>query len=250
MSFGSDLDLLVAGEGEESVQKAVRFLTEERASGALFKVDFRLRPYAEGALAVPVKRYAEYYEKEAQAWEVQTLCRARAIAGAKDPMKEFWPAVEKRWKQLGSEKKFVEEMLAMRERIATERVPRGEEERAYKTRRGGLIDIEFAAQAWQMRQGLVETETAEVLKRIAKTEKEAGRLLQAGLNFWSHAEWWLRLDEGRGGSLLPKAGPDRDWLAKKCGAADSPALMKAGSEMARKVRGAFDQVTGKLAAKS
>lgn len=250
LSFGSDLDLLVAGEGEESVQKAVRFLTEERASGALFKVDFRLRPYAEGALAVPVKRYAEYYEKEAQAWEVQTLCRARAIAGAKDPMKEFWPAVEKRWKQLGSEKKFVEEMVAMRERIATERVPRGEEERAYKTRRGGLIDIEFAAQAWQMRQGLVETDTAEVLKQIAKTEKEAGRLLQAGLNFWSHAEWWLRLDEGRGGSLLPKAGPDRDWLAKKCGAADSPALMNAGSEMARKVRGAFDQVTGKLAAKS
>ena len=96
-SFGSDLDLLVAGEGEESVQKAVKFLTEERASGALFKVDFRLRPYAEGALAVPVKRYGEYYGKEAQGWEVQTLCRARAIAGAKEPMQEFWPGVEKRW---------------------------------------------------------------------------------------------------------------------------------------------------------
>ncbi|MFM8654683.1 MAG: hypothetical protein ACKODZ_08160, partial [Verrucomicrobiota bacterium] len=127
LSFGSDLDLLVAGEGEESVQKAVHFLTEERASGSLFKVDFRLRPYAEGALAVPVKRYGEYYGQEAQAWEVQTLCRARAIAGAKEPMKNFWPAVEKRWKQLGSEKKFTEEMLSMRERIATERVPQGEE---------------------------------------------------------------------------------------------------------------------------
>ena len=125
LSFGSDLDLLVAGEGEDSVKKAVKFLTEERASGALFKVDFRLRPYAEGALAVPVKRYGEYYGKEAQAWEVQTLCRARAIAGAKDPMKEFWPAVEKRWRQLGSDKKFVEEMMVMRERIATERVPSG-----------------------------------------------------------------------------------------------------------------------------
>jgi glutamate-ammonia-ligase adenylyltransferase len=121
---------LVAGEGEESVQKAVRFLTEERSSGALFKVDFRLRPYAEGVLAVPVKRYAEYYGKEAQGWEVQTLCRARAIAGAKEPMKEFWPAVEKRWRQQGADPKFVPEMLAMRERIATERVPQGQEERA------------------------------------------------------------------------------------------------------------------------
>jgi len=39
-------------------------------------------------------------------------------------------------------------------------------------------------------------------------------------------------------------------LAKKCGLADGPALMKAGSEMAREVRGAYDQITGKLVAKS
>ena len=246
LSFGSDLDLLAAGEGEESVQKAVRFLTEERASGALFKVDFRLRPYAEGALAVPVKRYAEYYGKEAQGWEVQTLCRARAIAGAKEPLAKFWPAVEPRWRQLGSEPKFLEEMLAMRERIATERVPTGEEDRAYKTRRGGLIDVEFAAQAWQMRQGLVETETAEVLKKMAKTERGAAADLQQGLNFFSTAEWWLRMDEGRGGSLLPKPGPDRQWLAGKCGFPDEASFMGAAGEMARVVRKAYDGVTGRL----
>ena len=64
-------------------KKRFSFLTEERASGTLFKVDFRLRPYAEGALAVPAKRYAEYYGKEAQGWEVQSLCRARFVGGAK-----------------------------------------------------------------------------------------------------------------------------------------------------------------------
>ncbi|MFM8654185.1 MAG: hypothetical protein ACKODZ_05565, partial [Verrucomicrobiota bacterium] len=128
--------------------------------------------------------------------------------------------------------------------------PQGEDERAYKTRRGGLLEVEFTAQAWQRRQGLVETVTGEVLKKMAKTEKGAAQVLQAGLNFWSTAEWWLRLDEGRGGSLLPKPGLDRDWLAKKCGAVDAPALMKAGSDMAREVRGAYEQITGKLVAKS
>jgi glutamate-ammonia-ligase adenylyltransferase len=246
LSFGSDLDLLVAGEGEESVQKAVRFLTEERSSGALFKVDFRLRPYAEGVLAVPVKRYAEYYGKEAQGWEVQTLCRARAIAGAKEPMKEFWPAVEKRWRQQGADPKFVPEMLAMRERIATERVPQGQEERAYKTGRGGLIDVEFAAQAWQMRQGLVETETAGVLKKMIQTEPKVAKGLQQGLAFWSSAEWWLRLEEGRGGSLLPPAGPDRDWLARKCGESDATAFMRKAGEISRQTRRAYEEVTGKL----
>ncbi|NCZ95796.1 hypothetical protein EBZ02_01305 [bacterium] len=107
-------------------------------------------------------------------------------------------------------------------------------------------DVEFAAQAWQMRQGLVETETAGVLKKMTQTEPQAAQDLQQGLAFWSAAEWWLRLDEGRGGSLLPKPGPDRDWLAKKCGAADGSALLTNAGETARTVRGAFEQVTGKL----
>jgi len=247
LSFGSDLDLLVAGVGEESVLRAVQFLTEERASGSLFKVDFRLRPYAEGALAVPVRRYEEYYGKEAQAWEVQTLCRARAIAGAQAPMKEFWPAVEKRWGQLGATKEFMQEILAMRERVATERVPRGEEKNSYKTARGGLMDVEFAAQAWQMRTGLVETETAGVLKAMAKTEREAAQTLNEGLTFWSTAEWWLRLDEGRGGSVLPKSGSDRDWLARQCGAQDTPAWEETMAQAYRQTRQAYEKVMGDLA---
>ena len=228
----------------------MKFLTEERASGALFKMDFRLRPYAEGALAVPVKRYGEYYGKEAQGWEVQTLCRARAIAGAKEPREEFWPAVEVRWRQLGKDRKFPEELMPMRERIATERVPKGEEERAYKTGRGGLIDVEFAVQEWQMRQGLVETETGGVLKKMAKTEPKAVKSLQAGLTFWSSAEWWLRLDEGRGGSLLPKPGPDREWLAKICGEPDASSLMRKAAEISRENRKAYEEVLARLLQKS
>jgi len=210
-------------------------------------VDFRLRPYAEGALAVPVRRYEEYYGKEAQAWEVQTLCRARAIAGAQAPMKEFWPAVEKRWGQLGATKEFMQEILAMRERVATERVPRGEEKNSYKTARGGLMDVEFAAQAWQMRTGLVETETAGVLKAMAKTEREAAQTLNEGLTFWSTAEWWLRLDEGRGGSVLPKSGSDRDWLARQCGAQDTPAWEETMAQAYRQTRQAYEKVMGDLA---
>jgi glutamate-ammonia-ligase adenylyltransferase len=213
-------------------------------------VDFRLRPYAEGVLAVPVKRYAEYYGKEAQGWEVQTLCRTRAIAGAKEPMKEFWPAVEKQWRLQGADPKFVPEMLAMRERIATERVPKGEEERAYKTGRGGLIDVEFAAQAWQMRQGLVEAETAGVLKKMIKTKPKVAKDLQKGLAFWSSAEWWLRLEEGRGGSLLPPAGPDRDWLARKCGESDATAFMRKAGKISRETRKAYEEVMAGLGGKS
>ena len=242
LSFGSDLDLLVVGEGEESVQKAVRFLTEERASGALFKVDFRLRPYAEGALVVPVKRYAEYYGKEAQGWEIQTLCRARTIAGAKEPGSKFWPAVEEFWLKAGKAPTFLKELSEMRERIATERVPTGQEERAYKTGRGGLMDVEFAAQAWQMREGYVEPNTEMVLRKMAKKMPQEAGILAEGLKFWSAAEWWMRLDEGRGGALLPDRGLDLDWLAKKCGVENGEKWLEMAQKIRNKVQSAYQHV--------
>ena len=235
LSFGSDLDLLVVGEGESAVQKAVQFLTEERASGTLFKVDFRLRPYAEGALAVPAKRYAEYYGKEAQGWEVQSLCRARFVGGAKKVGGEFWPAVEKAWLRRGKEKDFISEMKEMRERIATERVPPGKEEQAYKTARGGLVDVEFAAQGWQMKQGMRESQTQAVLQAMRKRYPVEAEVLIQGLDFWSQIEWWIRLGEGRGGSLLPARGRDLEWLAARCGE-------RSGKELMDRVRATFAMV--------
>jgi [glutamine synthetase] adenylyltransferase / [glutamine synthetase]-adenylyl-L-tyrosine phosphorylase len=242
LSFGSDLDLLVVGEGEKEVQRAVLFLTEERASGSLFKVDFRLRPYAEGALAVPVKRYAQYYAKEAQGWEVQALCRARLLGGSEKEGEKFWPAVEKSWLRWGKEKSFFTEIRAMRERIATERVEAGTEERSYKTARGGLLDVEFAAQAWQMREGLRECRTKQVLQAMKKAfPKEAGVLID-GLSFWSKAEWWIRLGEGRSSNLLPKPGRDLEWLAIRCGEAGGEELMKRVQETFKQVHAAYEKV--------
>jgi len=242
LSFGSDLDLLVVGEGESAVQKAVKFLTEERASGTLYKVDFRLRPYAEGALAVPAKRYAEYYGKEAQGWEVQSLCRSRFVGGAKKMGGEFWPAVERAWLNMGKEKDFYPEMKEMRERIATERVPRGKEEQAYKTARGGLVDVEFAAQGWQMKQGIREYRTREVLHAMRKLHPAEAEVLIKGLDFWSQIEWWIRLAEGRGGSVLPERGRDLEWLAVRCGETGGEKLMKRVQDTFKQVHAAYEKV--------
>ena len=242
LSFGSDLDLLVVGEGEKEVQKAVQFLTEERASGSLFKVDFRLRPYAEGALAVPVKRYAQYYSKEAQGWELQALCRARVVGGEMAFGSQFWPGVEKSWMAWGKKSRLFTEIREMRERIATERVIKGEEDLHYKTRRGGLIDVEFAAQAWQMRHGLRECRTDEVLRAMAKEFPEASAVLSEGLEFWTKVEWWVRLSEGHGGSCLPQAGRNLEWLAQVMGELDGKSFMEKVRKVYARVREAYEIV--------
>ncbi len=242
LSFGSDLDLLVVGEGEKEVQRAVQFITEERASGSLFKVDFRLRPYAEGALAVPVKRYGQYYSKEAQGWELQALCRARVIGGEMELGSQFWPNVEKSWVAWGKKSKLFSEIREMRERIATERVSQREEDLHYKTRRGGLMDVEFAAQAWQMRHGLKECRTDEVLRAMAKEFPEASAGLNEGLEFWTKVEWWVRLSEGRGGSCLPQAGRNLEWLAQVMGELDGKSFMEKVRQVYARVREAYEIV--------
>lgn len=119
----------------------------------------------------------------------------------------------------------------MRERIATERVRAGEESREYKTARGGLIDIEFAAQAWQMREGRVETSTERVLQAMRKEFPHEAEILLRGLEFWSQAEWWLRLDEGKGGAPLPGLGVHCDWLAKRCGSEEGGVDGKDGANI-------------------
>ncbi|NBS06916.1 MAG: hypothetical protein EBS69_05850 [Verrucomicrobia bacterium] len=242
LSFGSDLDLLVVGEGEASVQKAVKFLTAETASGRLFQVDFRLRPYAEGVLGVPLDRYVEYYGNEAQGWEVQALTRARFLGGSEKVGQQFWPAVEKSWLRWGKEKGFFKEIVAMRERIATERVAQGAEERSYKTARGGLLDVEFAAQAWQMREGFRESRTGLVLQTMSKTLPREAGVLTDGLNFWSRVEWWIRLGEGRSSSLLPKEGRDLEWLAARCGEVGGKDLMRRVRETFKHVHAAYEKV--------
>jgi len=246
LSFGSDLDLLIVGEGEESAQKAVRFLTADLSSGSLFRVDFRLRPYAEGALAVPVDRYVEYYNREAEGWEVLALCRTRSLSGDKKPGARFWPALDPVWRETGQAKKFLGELREMRERIATERVTEGMEGRAYKTGRGGLMDIEFAAQAWQMKNGFVEPRTSRVLLAMGKDHSEEAETLMRGWCFLSRVEWWLRMDEGRGTSLLPGPGPDREWLAKICGLPSEEEFVKKVAWECEGIRVAYEKTLSRL----
>jgi glutamate-ammonia-ligase adenylyltransferase len=150
------------------------------------------------------------------------------------------------WRKTGHAKQFLEELRVMRERIVMERVPQGTEGQAYKTGRGGLMDIEFAAQAWQMKKGFVEPKTGRVLLAMEKEYPEDARCLLRGGDFLTRVEWWLRMDEGRGTSLLPGAGPDREWLAKICGLTSEDELVKKVALEREGIRVAYEKVLFRL----
>jgi hypothetical protein len=52
----------------------------------------------------------------------------------------------------------------------------------------------------------------------------------------------MRLDEGRGGALLPEGGVDLDWLAKKCGVENGEKWLEMAAKIRSKVRSAYEQV--------
>src|SRR5207302_9237974 len=119
--------------------------------GVVFHTDARLRPDGEkGLLVNTLDAYEKYYRQRARLWEIQSLTRARPIAGDLALGREFQAmaasltnfnqstlplaAYSPHWKR---------DIHHMRMRIETERTPRGKDALAIKTGCGGLMDAEF-----------------------------------------------------------------------------------------------------------
>jgi [glutamine synthetase] adenylyltransferase / [glutamine synthetase]-adenylyl-L-tyrosine phosphorylase len=181
----------------------MELLTRRTEQGIVFHTDARLRPDGEkGLLVNTLAAYEEYYRERAQLWEIQALTRNRPVAGDLKlgekfqglvaRLTDFSKASTKQSRrgefceppiQSGrrgtppSEKKIAaaspacftpdwkEKIHEMRLRIEKERTPRGQDDLAIKTGRGGLMDAEFIAQALCLENGWPEANTLRALER-------------------------------------------------------------------------------------
>ncbi len=93
LNIGSDLDMLFISTKESHYSKAeniIRFLSEYTPKGMAYNVDMRLRPDgSKGILLNNLKAYETYYQKSAHLWEIQSLLRARPIAGDNILLRNF-----------------------------------------------------------------------------------------------------------------------------------------------------------------
>jgi [glutamine synthetase] adenylyltransferase / [glutamine synthetase]-adenylyl-L-tyrosine phosphorylase len=204
MTAGSDLDLVFVydaareqSNGKQALpvstyyarlaQRLIAALASATAEGALYEVDMRLRPSGtQGPVAVSLQSFAQYQEREAWTWERLALTRARVIAAPR----EFRPRLEsaitaalcrsEEWEKIKSD------ALQMRAKIAAEYPGKNPWDLKYAP--GGLIDIEFIAQALQLRAApakpqVLSTNTVTALKRLAAAgelgESEADTLIAA-----------------------------------------------------------------------
>ena len=229
MNFGSDLDLVFLFDAnrkldaEKCEQLAARIITEcsHPASAAkLYDVDARLRPEGRNApLAVARKQYVEYLQQRASLWERQSLTRARVISGDKDFSEELMESIRELTYQSPLPKGWTEEILSMRRKTESRSRTSSSDFLDIKLGAGGLMDAEFAVQAFQLSRGInafPSTNMYELLEEYSRDSSENERITAVGKHYTHlrRVETALRLGLDTKTHLLPADDESLDYLAR------------------------------------
>ena len=222
-------------------QRLISALSAPTSEGALYEVDMKLRPSgAKGPVAVSFAAFEDYYEREAETWELLALTRARIVwASSPDFKARAEGAIAAALRRARDAKETAADVVEMRQLMERERPGKGDWD--LKLDPGGLVDIEFAAQFLQLAHaadgGPLRQNTGEALAAL----REA-RLADEGALTRLEAAWRLEqdlsqlikvaLEDGADVEAEPKAF--KTLLAKAGGVAQfkslKPKLAKAKAE--------------------
>lgn len=161
-------------------QKLIAALSQITAEGQPFRVDMRLRPYGDsGRLAMSFAGIHEYYFHIGREWERYAMVKARVISGpaaeAGQLMKLLKPFVYRRYLDFSA----IESLRQMKRLIERE-VFRKSRIDNIKLGAGGIREVEFIAQVFQIIRGGVEIELQEPsLLRVLSLLGAKGDLPQA-----------------------------------------------------------------------
>ncbi|HEY7423023.1 MAG TPA: bifunctional [glutamate--ammonia ligase]-adenylyl-L-tyrosine phosphorylase/[glutamate--ammonia-ligase] adenylyltransferase [Gemmataceae bacterium] len=256
MNYHSDLDLMMVYEGDgrtepppratrfdryeatdnyhfftELAQHIIKATSYQGPMGRLYAVDMRLRPTGKsGSLVLPLCEFRRYFitgedhsahpEGGAQLWERQALTRARVVHGDTDFGREVMAAVAEGAYGWSWRPEIAAEILAMRERLQASR-PAGNLKRGP----GGLADVEFLVQLFQIKYGRDLPvlrcpniwQALEALRSCALLSEAEQTTLDDTYNFLLRVQGRLRIVHNRTLDELPEAPEEIDKLARRLG---------------------------------
>ncbi len=266
LNFSSDVDLIFAfpsagtTDGDSPLdnqqfftrlgQRLIRALDENTAEGFVFRVDMRLRPFGDsGPLAMDFDTMEDYYERHGREWERYALIKSRVVAGDRQAGRRLTsalrPFVFRRYLDYGAFA-ALRDMKAMINREAARR-SRGDD---IKTGEGGIREVEFIGQAFQLiRAGRDPTLQLRGIRPVLRRLAEQGLLpafateqLIAAYAFLRRTENHLQMAGDQQTHRLPESEEARARLAFSMGFADWSAFQRALSSHRRRVHEHFDQV--------
>jgi glutamate-ammonia-ligase adenylyltransferase len=258
LNVSSDVDLVFLYPEEDEAgarldhftrlgRRLIAALDERTEDGFVFRVDMRLRPWGDGgALATSLGALEEYFVTQGREWERYAWIKARALGGENEALSAVVrPFVYRKYLDYGT-------FGAMRELHAQIRaeVARRELSNQIKLGPGGIREIEFVAQAFQLIRGgrdpaLQIRPTVQVLALLA----QKGLLPAAAFDELAEAYVFLRRLEHRLQYLddaqtheLPEDAGDRLLVARAMGFAAWDSLRAALDARRARVSWHFEQL--------
>jgi glutamate-ammonia-ligase adenylyltransferase len=271
LTTGSDLDLFVvfdspgAGDGTTdgaapvdvhtfysgAVERLAGALGDITQAGVAFAVDLRLRPGSKGSgFAASLDAFERYYEEHGDLWERQTLTRARLVLGDRALARRVRATLRRLVYGAALPESALKEIAEVRTRMEVELGKETPGRWHVKLGRGGLVDVEFLAQALQLVHGAAHPE----VRRASTTAALAG-LARAGAldvatamrltdhhRFLRRVSAALRLLGARPADTLELAGPMPARVASALGLGSREAFLAAYREHTVAVRAEYGKV--------
>ncbi|WP_407292922.1 bifunctional [glutamate--ammonia ligase]-adenylyl-L-tyrosine phosphorylase/[glutamate--ammonia-ligase] adenylyltransferase [Stutzerimonas zhaodongensis] len=245
LNLSSDIDLIFGyPEGGETVgarrsldnqeffvrlgQRLIKALDAPTVDGFVFRVDMRLRPYgSSGSLVLSFNALEQYYQDQGRDWERYAMIKARVVGGSQTAGKELLemlrPFVYRRYLDFSA----IEALRTMKQLIQQE-VRRKGMAANIKLGSGGIREVEFIAQAFQLIHGGRDLSLQQrPLLKVLATLAGQGYLPEAAVDelreayqFLRYTEHALQAIDDRQTQMLPDNPIDCDRVAFSMGFTD------------------------------
>lgn len=267
LNLSSDIDLIFAfPESGETVggpralsnsefftrlgQKLITALNQTTADGFVFRVDMRLRPFGDsGALVASFDAMESYYQIHGREWERFAMIKARVVAGDQEAGKELMqmlrPFIYRRYLDFGA----YENLREMKAMVSSE-VKRKGMQNNVKLGTGGIREVEFIAQVFQIIRGGREIDLQDrrlmiilptLVERDILPEYVANELLEA-YRFLRNTEHRIQAWQDQQTHALPNSDVGKARLAYAMGFANWETFSEKLHEYRESVQQHFDQV--------
>ena len=167
INYSSDIDVLFVADDSLTemsnatrlCEKLTRALSGHMGRGFLYRIDHRLRPMGKvGPIVQKVSATVGYYHAYAEPWEMLAQIRARHCAGNQAVSDSFLEQMDAEIYKGPRSENFMEGILTAKMRYEAEVRSRGEWQTNLKLGGGGIRDVEFLVQIFQLLAGNLHTE--------------------------------------------------------------------------------------------
>ena len=229
-------------------RKLTAALSEATADGYVFRVDLRLRPWGDsGPFAMGFTMLEDYLVAQGRPWERYAWIKARPLTGGRhdELMAIVRPFVFRKYLDFGAFAAIRDLHVQIRREVA-----RREMADNVKLGPGGIREIEFTAQVYQLIRGgriaaLQQRPTLTVLGELAKNglmAADAQQELAAAYDFLRRLEHRLQYLDDAQTQQLPEDAESQAMLAEAMNFPDYGALIAALDRHRNKVTRHFEQM--------